>query len=54
MQEMEAAALIGNHPNLVRVHSVCEVADESKVMLVLERADGRYGRGCCCDARNTQ
>ncbi len=41
MQEMNAAALLGEHPNVVRLVGVCEVEEESKLLVVLERADGR-------------
>ncbi len=44
MQEMNAAALLGDHSNVVRLVGVCEVEEESKLLVVLERADGRCAR----------
>ncbi len=41
MQEMNAAALLGDHSHVVRLVGVCEVEEESKLLVVLERADGR-------------
>jgi hypothetical protein len=44
MQEMNAAALLGEHQNVVRLVGVCEVQEEGKLLVVLERADGRCAR----------